>query len=86
MWIRLKKSYALVYPPRVEPAGSVHSVGGPRGAELIRRGIAEETTEPPEQDVTARNVRNKRGAQPAKLDRARAIEILVKAAEVSRRK
>ena len=50
MWIRLKKPYAVFYPPRLEPAGSVHSVGGPRGVSLVAAGIAEVTAEPPERD------------------------------------
>jgi hypothetical protein len=54
MWIRLKKPYAVTFPGRTEPAGSVHSVGNPKGQKLIAAGIAEKTLSPREQDEGGR--------------------------------
>jgi hypothetical protein len=50
MWIKLLRPYAVFYPPRVESAGSIHSIGTPRGASMVAAGIAEETAKPPERD------------------------------------
>lgn len=36
MWIRLLEPCALFFPAQVEPVGSVHSVGDPRGRKLVR--------------------------------------------------
>ena len=85
MWIRLLKPYAVSYPPRTEPVGSIHSVGGPKGAQLVASGIAEETLSPPEHARAPTDLRSDDRKQ-TKLDRTRAIELLVRAGEVSRRK
>jgi hypothetical protein len=50
MWVRLNEPCALFYPARVEPAASVHSIGDPRGAQLVRSGVAETVAQPPEQN------------------------------------
>jgi hypothetical protein len=68
MWIRLKKPFALVYPPRIELADSIHSIGTPRARELVADGVAE-PTEPldPEQDDLERlrqKVRDRQGGRP----------------------
>lgn len=67
MWIRLKEPYAFFYPPRVEPAGSVVSIGGPGGAQLVAAGIAEETAKPPEPDNN--RVTFRPSSAVAKIDR-----------------
>ena len=46
----LTQPYALFFPGRVESAGSVHSIGGPRGAQLVAAGIAEPAAQPPDID------------------------------------
>jgi|AmaraimetP72IA01_FD_contig_51_4350710_length_551_multi_5_in_0_out_0_1 hypothetical protein len=46
MYIRLLQARSIFYPPRVEPAGSVHSIGDPRGAQLIAAGLAEPAVPP----------------------------------------
>ena len=48
MWIKLLRPHACFYPPRIEPPGSIVSIGGPRGAALIAAGIAEAAAQPPE--------------------------------------
>jgi hypothetical protein len=67
MWIRLLQPQAVFYPSRVEPAGSVHSIGTPRGAQLVAAGIAEETAKPPEPDNN--RVTFRPGSAVAKIDR-----------------
>jgi hypothetical protein len=46
-----EQAHALFYPPRVEPAGSVHSIGDPRGAQLVAAGLAVPAAQPPETSV-----------------------------------
>jgi hypothetical protein len=50
MFIKLLRPTACFYPPRTEPAGSIVSIGGPRGAALIAAGIAEPAAQPPDID------------------------------------
>jgi len=42
MNIRLIKPFAVFFPNRVEPEGSCHSIGAPRGRQLVAEGIAVE--------------------------------------------
>jgi hypothetical protein len=48
----LLRPHACFYPPKFEPAGSIVSIGGPRGAALIAAGIAEPAAEPPADNVS----------------------------------
>src|SRR6516165_6917675 len=56
MWIKLSKPCACFYPPRTEPAGSIVSIGSPRGAALIAAGIAEPAVEPPDVAIDENNI------------------------------
>jgi hypothetical protein len=52
--VKLLRPHACFYPPRTEPAGSIVSIGGPRGAALIAAGIAAPAAQPPERDDSSR--------------------------------
>ena len=52
MNIRLIKPFAVFFPSRIEPRDTVHSIGGPRGQELIREGIAVEYHGQPSPDFS----------------------------------
>jgi hypothetical protein len=54
MWIRMLQPHAVFFPGRPEPAGSIVSIGGPKGAALVAAGIAEPAAQPPERDDSGR--------------------------------
>jgi hypothetical protein len=69
MWIKLLRPHAVFYPPRVEPAGSIVSVGGPKGAGLVAAGIAEPAAQPPDiDDARVPELRDSDDAQLTKTE------------------